>query len=135
MDDEGKHRFTLTELLEIDDSASFRVIFKTTKAGNFSNTVTAGYNNTTVSNSTNMTEVVGENATDVPDNKTTEKNESKKENKTNSKITVNKKSKSKVLDVKQNEVSKRQIDEKATGNPLMILFLALMLIPLGRFRK
>ena len=135
VDDEGKHRFTLTELLEIDDSASFRVIFKTTKAGNFSNTVTAGYNNTTVSNSTNMTEVVGENATDVPDNKTTEKNESKKENKTNSKITVNKKSKSKVLDVKQNEVSKMEIDEKATGNPLMILFLALMLIPLGRFRK
>ena len=39
------------------------------------------------------------------------------------------------LSKKQKEVLKTAMDEKATGNPLMILILALILIPLRRFKK
>lgn len=121
----GKHKFTLADVLEIDDSASFRVIFKTTRTGNFSNTVTAGYNDTVVSNSTNTTEVSGNNSTD--DNKTSDK--SNKDNKTTEKTEEN------ASDDKHSAVLKKEIDEKATGNPLLVLVLALILIPLRRFKK
>ena len=131
---DGKHVFTLTELLEIDDSASFRVIFKTVKTGNFTNTVTAGYNDTTLSNSTNKTEVVGDNTTDVP-NSTDKANGSEKINISIHAAEENEVSENDTSDDKQENVFKTEIDEKATGNPLMALILALIFIPLRRFRK
>lgn len=113
------------EVVRLYDSASFRVIFKTTRTGNFSNTVTAGYNDTVVSNSTNTTEVSGNNSTE--DNKTSDK--SNKDNKTTEKTEEN------GSDDKHSDVLKKEIDEKATGNPLLVLVLALILIPLRRFKK
>ena len=86
--------------------------------GNLSNTVEAGYNNTTVSNSTNTTEVVNVTVPKYDGNKTvTNKNTTEKvfENKTN--------------------VFKTYFDKKATGNPLLILLMALIILPLRRFRK
>lgn len=119
----GKHKFTLDGLLEIDDSASFRVIFKTTRTGNFSNTVTAGFNDTVVSNSTNTTEVSGNNTTN-DDNETTE--DTTKDNKTTDVSEENE------SDDKHNAILKKEIDEKATGNPLFLLLLTLILLPLCR---
>ena len=125
---DGKHVFTLEGMLEIDDSASFRVIFNTLRTGNFSNTVTAGYNNTTVSNSTNVTEVIGNDTSDVS-NKTGElENVSVKLSGTDE-ISVN------GTDNHQKEVFKASVDEMATGNPLLILLLVLMFVPLRRFKK
>lgn len=127
---DGKHVFTLSEVLEIDDSASFRVIFKTTKAGNFTNTVTAGFNDTVVSNSTNTTEVIGNDTPDVPvnekDNTTTESPVDEDDVTDISQDSI---------DETQKTVLKPEIDEKATGNPLLALMLALIFIPLRRFRK
>jgi hypothetical protein len=133
---EGKHVFTLDGLLEIDDSASFRVIFDTIKAGNFTNTVIAGFNDTVVSNSTNTTEVIGNDTPNVPANET---------NKTDTEISIEETDKTDteipkddieegIDDVRKTGL-KPPIDEKATGNPLMALILALMLIPLRRFKK
>ena len=138
-DKEGRHVFTLQEVLEVEDFASFRVIFKTTKAGNFSNTVTAGYNDTTVTNATNTTEVIGENPPDTPENKTdvnisvsiNKTIDIKTDNKTDTGNTTEKD----IADDERKAVSKTEIDEKATGNPLMILIMALILIPLRRFKK
>ena len=131
---DGRHVFTLTELLERDDSASFRVIFNTVKSGNFTNTVTAGYNDTTLSNSTNKTEVVGENTTDVPNN-TGKANDSEKTNISIHVAEPDKVPENNTADDKHKTVLKTQMDEKATGNPLMALILALIFIPLRRFRK
>lgn len=133
---EGKHVFTLDGLLEIDDSASFRVIFDTIKAGNFTNTVIAGFNDTVVSNSTNTTEVIGNDTPNVPANET---------NKIDTEISIEETDKTDTeipkddieegIDDVRKTVLKPPIDEKATGNPLMALILALMLIPLRRFKK
>ena len=131
---EGKHVFTLDGVLEMDESASFRVMFKTVKRGNFTNTVTAGFDNTTLSNSTNKTEVLekdNQNSTENQTGNTTDDaNKAAAKTKT---ITASKGSQSKASEDKA--VSKTEIDEKATGNPLLILFLALILIPLRRFKK
>ena len=135
VNEDGKHVFTLSEVLEVDDSASFRVIFRATEAGNFSNTVTAGFNDTTLSNSTNTTEVAGNKTPNIPEpdtNNTIETNYSlkkvtpKKENVTKT---------SKEVDDEQKAVSKPHVDEKATGNPIAALLLALILIPIRRFKK
>ena len=135
---DGKHVFTLDGVLEMDESASFRVMFRTVKTGNFTNTVTAGFNNTTLSNSTNKTEVLEKkdqntsenqtnNTTDDKINKTTSEG-SKTDNASNS-------SEKKAADDKKKVVFKSGTDEKATGNPLLILILALMFLPLRRFKK
>ena len=135
---DGKHVFTLDGVLEMDESASFRVTFRTVKTGNFTNTVTAGFNNTTLSNSTNKTEVLEkkdqntsenqtDNTTDDKINKTTSEG-SKTDNASNS-------SEKKAADDKKKVVFKSGTDEKATGNPLLILILALMFLPLRRFKK
>ena len=114
----GKPLFTL-DSLKIGESASFRVIFKVLSAGNFSNTVEAGYNNTTVANSTNTTEGV---------NKTVPKNDTNKKNETPDKP------KKPEVPIEKNNL-KTHIDKMATGNPLLVLLLALILIPLRRFKK
>ena len=119
LDGDGKPRFTLTGLLKVGDSASFRVIFNTTRIGNFSNTVEAGYDNTTVSNSTNTTEVV--NKTVPKDPKDIDKNKTRK-----NKVPV---------DRKTLKCVNPKLDEKATGNPLIVLLLALIILPLRRFLK
>ena len=141
INDAGKHVFTLKEVLEIDDSASFRVIFKTTKAGNFSNTVVAGYNDTVVANSTNVTEVISKNNTDAAENETNETNrtvdvpDEKGKGPATEGKEVNETSEKSVSDDKRKAVFKAEIDEKATGNPLMLLLAALILIPLRRFKN
>ena len=134
LNDEGKHVFTLTEPLEIDSSARLRVIFKAVESGNFSNTVTAGYNDTTLGNSTNVTEVINNTIPDVPQNETNETNGT---NKTSIGIHFKSDIKVKVYTMKDVEkaTDKPKLDEKATGNPLMLLILALMYIPFRRFRK
>ena len=118
---ENKHVFNLNDLLEVGKSASFRVIFKATRIGNLTNTVEGGYNNTTSTNSTNSTEVVNDtvpkNST-PPENKTVPRDKSVPQNRTTDKNLI---------------VS--QIDEKATGNPLIALLMALAIIPIRRFRK
>ncbi len=136
VNNEGKHVFTLTDLLEIDDSASFRVIFKATQTGNFSNTVVAGFNDTEVANSTNETEVL-ENNTEEDSNNKTNKTIVVKINVTTDihMVSDNITDENNTVDEKQKEVLKTAMDEKATGNPLMILILALILIPLRRFKK
>ena len=144
---EGKHVFTLTEPLEIDSSASFRVIFNTTKSGNLSNTVTAGYNDTTMANSTNVTEVINNTVPETPDNNTNTTNETNETtNETNITISASISADiqahgfGEVPDVNDTDddkkaVDKPDMDEKATGNPLLILLAALMFLPLRRFKK
>ncbi|WP_292885447.1 pectate lyase-like adhesive domain-containing protein [Methanobrevibacter sp. UBA212] len=145
---EGKHVFTLAEVLELEDSASFRVFFNTTKAGNFSNTVTAGFNDTTLSNSTNTTEVIGNDTPVVPSNETNGTNgtnETKEtvditpveptDNDTADGEVDDEISETPPPEDRRKAVSKHPVDEKATGNPLLALMLALILIPIRRFKK
>ena len=110
----GKFLFKL-DSLNIGESASFRVIFKVNKIGNLSNTVEAGFNNNTFSNSTNTTEVVNESIpqkqNSTIDTKTIQINKSEE-------ITVDK-----------------QMNDKSTGNPILVLLLALIIIPLRRFKN
>ncbi|WP_296786795.1 pectate lyase-like adhesive domain-containing protein [uncultured Methanobrevibacter sp.] len=132
---EGKHVFTLTEVLELDDSASFRVIFKATEAGIFSNTVTAGFNDTTLSNSTNTTEVEGKGTPNIPE---PNKNDTIKTSYSLKKITSKKENitkNSKQADDGRKAVLKLHVDKKATGNPLTALLLALIFVPIRRFKK
>ena len=145
LDDDAKPRFTLTDLLKVGESASFRVIFNTTQIGNFSNTVEAGYNNTTVSNSTNVTEVFNEtkkdnytkNETDdnitskIPGNSTDVhfKKHVPTENITEEIIQKNNASEDKI------KSDNRVIDDKATGNPLILLLLALIIVSFRRFKN
>ena len=145
LDDDAKPRFTLTDLLKVGESASFRVIFNTTQIGNFSNTVEAGYNNTTVSNSTNVTEVFNEtkkdnytkNETDdnitskIPGNSTDVhvKKHVPTENITEEIIQKNNASEDKI------KSDNRVIDDKATGNPLILLLLALIMVSFRRFKN
>ena len=110
----GKFLFKL-DSLNIGESASFRVIFKVNKIGNLSNTVEAGFNNNTFSNSTNTTEVVNES---IP-----QKQNSTIDTKT---IEINKS--------QENSVDK-QMNDKSTGNPILVLLLALIIIPLRRFKN
>ena len=145
LNNEGNHVFTLTEPLEIDSSASFRVIFNTTKRGNFSNTVTAGYNDTTMANSTNVTEVIGNDTPEVPQNETNGTNQTNnasiavniETHGTGATSDVNDTDDEKDVDKPKTEeaVDKPKMDEKATGNPLLLLFAALILIPFRRFKK
>ena len=117
----NKHVFTLSDLLKVAKSASFRVIFKVTREGNLTNTVSAGYNNTTTTNSTNSTEVINDTDSDngtTPENKTVTVNQSVPKNKTGDKNLI-----------------VGNVDEKATGNPLMALLMALAIIPIRRFKK
>ena len=144
VNNEGKHVFTLQEVLELDESASLRVIFEAIEAGNFSNTVTAGFNNTTLSNSTNTTEVIGNNTPNIPEYDTntsintsvTIKKLPKKDHvpKNHREVDDKKKTVSKPH-VDKKAVSRPHLDEKATGNPLIALLLALILIPIRRFKK
>ena len=126
LDDEGRQVFTLMGDLNVGDSASFRVIFNTTRIGNLTNTVTS-FNNT---NATNTTEVVSK----PPENTT---------NQTNTTIEVNVPPSISIIPPQPEptnvtgefEEFKAQVDEKATGNPLLVLLFALILIPLRRFVK
>lgn len=158
INEDGKHVFTLSEVLEVDDSASFRVIFTTIKVGNFSNTVTSGYNNTTLSNSTNTTDVIGnetptasgnenneteedivEDTPEGTDEETSVESPEEIDDETHDETTDGKKEseihESTVVEDNQNAVSKHIVDEKATGNPIAALLLALILIPIRRFKK
>jgi len=116
LNSELKHMFTLDESLKVGESASFRVIFKATKAGNFSNTVEAGFNNVTLVNSTNTTQIID----DAKNNKT-QKNKTHQSNKTNNDS----------ADIKK----RYSFDKNATGNPLIVLILILAVIPFVRFKK
>lgn len=122
---ENKHVFTLSDLLKVGKSASFRVIFKTTRIGNLTNTATVGYNNTTIANSTNSTEVVNitppKNDTQPDENKTTPANKPVSKNETVSK--------------NDKTIIKTHMDEKATGNPLIALLMVLAILPMRRFKK
>lgn len=119
--DENKHKFSLNDTLKVGESASFYVIFIATAIGEFSNTATVGYDNKTIGNSTNTTEVV--NKTNPNENKTNPDKPAPPihkppvEKKTNKKTQI-----------------KEHID-KATGNPLIILLLALFILPIRRFIK
>ncbi|WP_405298613.1 hypothetical protein, partial [Methanobrevibacter sp.] len=150
VNEDGKHVFTLSEVLEVDGSASFIVIFTTTKVGNFSNTVTSGYNNTTLSNSTNTTEVIGNETPTASGNENNETEEDIVENtpedtpeetdeETHDETTDDKKDsethESTVVEDNQKAVSKHHVDDKATGNPILVLLLALIFIPIRRFKK
>ena len=119
--DENKHKFSLNDTLKVGESASFYVIFIATAIGEFSNTATVGYDNKTIGNSTNTTEVVNktnpnENETN-PDKPAPPIHKPPVEKKTNKKTQI-----------------KEHID-KATGNPLIILLLALFILPIRRFIK
>ena len=109
--DEGNGRFTLARTLGVGESASFIVVFEATSAGFKVNNVTAGNNltNETVksSNTTNVTEEVPE--PDVPD----------VEHKVPHKHHVPKHVKP---------------DTHATGNPILLLLLALF-VPLIRRKQ
>ena len=140
---DGKHLFTLKESLEVGESASFCILFNTTKIGNFSNTVEAGYNNTTVANSTNTTEVV--NKTEPKSNHTdniSKTNKTSKIKKQQKKHPIKKdksKKHSKRKNINKKVKSKKQIskhlkvDDNATGHPVLSLLLVLILIPVKRF--
>lgn len=112
-------------MLKIGKSASSRVIFKTTRIGNLTNTATVGYNNTTIANSTNSTEVVNitppKNDTQPDENKTTPANKPVSKNETVSK--------------NDKTIIKTHMDEKATGNPLIALLMVLAILPMRRFKK
>lgn len=121
LNNEGKHKFTLMGNISIDDSASFRVIFKTTKIGNLTNTVTS-FNNT---NATNSTEVY---------NKTTDDNSTKIINKTipNNNTNITKK----YINKSDDDLDKAYVKfDETTGNPFIVLILALIIIPFRRFEN
>ena len=119
----GKHLFNLDEILKINDTAVFRVIFKTTKLGNFTNQVIAGVNNTNLSNSTNHTKVI---------NKTTNHTDVKNET---DEHTDNITDKNQTVKKAEVEIINSKLDEAATGNPILILLLVLILVPIRMFKK
>ena len=95
----NSNRFSLIGTLKTGESASFYIVFNTTSAGNFTNTVLAGYGNVTLANATNMTEVIKEVIPVI-------------NNETNKTIPV--------------EIKQTLIDNNSTGNPLILLLLVLL---------
>ena len=137
---DSKHTYYLDHVLAVGESASLIVSFNTTKVGNFTNTVVAGFSNDTV-NATNTTEVVNntnntdvfnstDNETDIPEPETpgedlivyTPTDEDSGQ------------ATSSIYEEKHPESSK-SIDSKATGNPLAILIVCLILIGQALIRR
>lgn len=137
---DSKHTYYLDHVLGVGESASLIVSFNTTKVGNFTNTVVAGFSNDTV-NATNTTEVVNntnntdvfnstDNETDIPEPETpgeglivyTPTDEDSGQ------------ATSSIYEEKHPESSK-SIDSKATGNPLAILIVCLILIGQALIRR
>ncbi|OWT33602.1 hypothetical protein BGI41_01580 [Methanobrevibacter sp. 87.7] len=95
------NKFIYKKVLGVGESANFTVFFKTTKVGNFTNIIMAGSNETGNTTVNNTTRVVNKVKHD--------KEESGKK-------------------VKQYVV--KEIDIEKTGNPILLLLMALLLIPL-----
>jgi len=150
----GKHQFTL-KTLDVGDNSSFIVKFKTLKAGTLRNTVVSNSsktaNNTTEvidpSPDTNITKNPNDdddidepeitknkiggpngtsNNTDIPNPPSKHQNQSQSEkiniNSNNTNISKNKNSATKTM----------KIDNKTTGNPILVLLLAMILLPIKR---
>ena len=148
--------WTLTTDLEPGKSASFIVIFKTTKVGELVNNVTAGFMDFTMANSTNTTNVTNvtennnetndtneTNETDVPedediieDDDTPEEEDDVPDDETPEEEDDVPDEKVVVPDKKVNKnVSKAHISKTATGNPLfalVLMILTLVFVPRRR---
>ena len=96
------NKFIYKKTLEVGESANFTIFFKTNKVGNFTNVIMAGSNETPNSTVNNTTKVINKSQSDEESNKTPEKQDIVKETKI----------------------------EKATGNPILMLLMVLILIPL-----
>ena len=115
----SKHVFKLDSPLQAGETASFQVIFNTTKIGEFKNTVVGTYENGSEINSTNTTTVINSTSPDTPEDRTTPENNPSDE------INENEKSDYKIT----------KVDDKATGNPLLALILALLILPIRRYKN
>ena len=137
---ETTHIWTLIGDLEAGKSASFIVIFKTTKVGELVNNVTAGFMDFTMANSTNTTNVTNVTETNNETNDTNETNETdvpedddiiedddtpeEEDDVPDEKVVVPDK-----------KVSKAHISKTATGNPLfalVLMILTLVFVPRRR---
>ena len=127
----SKHVFKLDSPLQAGETASFQVIFNTTKIGEFKNTVVGTYENGYEINSTNITNVINSTSPDDPDNETTPDTPEDRttpdtpENNPSDEISKNEKSDYKIT----------KVDDKATGNPLLALILALLILPIRKYKN
>ena len=83
------------------ESANFTIFFKTTKVGNFTNVIMAGSNETDNTTVENTTQVIKDNSSNGENNQTPEKTDIIKETKL-----------------------------EKTGNPILMLIMVLLIIPL-----
>ena len=119
LNNEGKLQFNLIDTLKVGESASFIVVFDTSDVGVKSNTVLAGFNNTVRVNAFNETEVI-EKVTPVIDDPVIDNQVTPDE-------PVNNESQ------KPQNADVEVLPE--TGNPLIMVLLALFALGLTRFRK
>lgn len=131
LNDEGKHKFTLNETLKINETASLIVSFNTSKAGNYTNCVVAGVNENNVSNSSDNITIYNSTASDnsTDDTDSNETSEEDNDETVDEEMDENLKL--------ENEINVKSLktDKKATGNPIFILILALIIIPIRVFKK
>ena len=144
--------WTLTTDLEPGKSASFIVIFKTTKVGELVNNVTAGFMDFTMANSTNTTNVTNvtetnnetndtneTNETDVPEDEDIIEDDDTPEDEDDVPDDETPEEEDDVPDEKvvvpDKKVSKAHISKTATGNPLfalVLMILTLVFVPRRR---
>ena len=99
------NRFSYNGILKVGESSKFNVIVNTSATGNLSSIAYAGFNNTQITNSTFVIEVL--NKTAPADNKT--------DNKTDN-----------GTDDIDDKVIKAAVGNNSTGNPLVLILLALL---------
>lgn len=95
------NKFIYKKVLGVGESANFTIFFKTTKVGNFTNVIMAGSNETDNTTVENTTQVIKDNSSNGENNQTPEKTDIIKETKL-----------------------------EKTGNPILMLIMVLLIIPL-----
>ena len=126
LNNEGNNQFNLIDTLKVGESASFIVVFDTTSVGVKSNTVLAGFNNTVRVNAFNETEVIGK-VTPVIDDPVIDNQVTPDNPVTPDEPVLNNESQ------KSQNADVEVLPE--TGNPLIMVLLALFALGLTRFRK
>ena len=134
LNNESKHVFTLTTPLKVGKTAKFQVIFNTTKIGEFKNTV-IGNSEEEIEpiTSTGVINVINNTAPDDSDNDTVPEDSDSKVKPDIIFAIENNGSNHNVDEVSHSEIVK--VDDKATGNPLLVLILTLLALPIIRYKN
>lgn len=118
-------------------------LFASISAGNFTNTVVFGKTNETFENTENTTEIIN-NKTSGHDEPFNDTDDSKNSNKTNNSNTTSNDANNPIkisnktetpVDISKNsydESKTMKIDNGSTGNPILVLLLAMILLPIKR---